>query len=157
VKEKIVSADVSAATNVSRLNTTEIMTDFLIGLTTTAVIVLFLEIFRSVDKKLIGAFTLAVIPFIYIGFSWADPLSLGSSIAAVALFLWLAYQGLRGNFLLIVWGLVLHGLWDFAYPFFSDFSPHGYDVFCITIDVLLAVYFYLRVETRWGTGSVIRA
>jgi len=124
------------------------MNDFYIGLTTTAVIIIFLELFKTVEKRLISAFTLAVIPFIYIGFSWADPKSLVSAVLGVAFFLGLAYWGYRKNFNLIIIGLVLHGIWDVIFPFFSSEAPEGYDIFCITIDLLLALYFYFRVSPR---------
>ncbi len=120
------------------------MNDLYIGLATTAAIIIFLELFKSVDKKLMSAFTLAVIPFIYIGFSWGDPKSLIMSVVGVAFFLGLAYLGYRNNVILIVIGLVLHGAWDLVFPFFSSEAPEGYDVFCITIDLLLALYFYFR-------------
>jgi hypothetical protein len=35
-----------------------------------AVLIIFLESVRSVDKKLFGAFTLVAILFIYVGFAW---------------------------------------------------------------------------------------
>jgi hypothetical protein len=32
------------------------------------------------------------------------------------------------------------------FPLVSTIAPHGYDVFCITIDILLALYFYLKLK-----------
>lgn len=122
------------------------MIDFLIGLGTTAAVVLFLEVFKSVDKKFAATLTLSGIAFIYLGFSKTDPQSLVITISGAALFFALAYVGYRKNFTFILVGLLLHGLWDFVFPFFSPVAPEGYDIFCITIDFLLVPYFYLRVS-----------
>ena len=121
------------------------MTGFLIGLGTTAAIIAFVEIFRKMDLKLIASMSLAVIPFIYIGFS-IEPKELVLTIPAAGLFLFLAYWGYRKNYLLIVVGLALHGIWDVLFPYISNVAPHGYDLFCITIDVLLAGYFYWKLK-----------
>jgi hypothetical protein len=121
------------------------MTGFIIGLCTTAAIVAFVKIFRKIDLKLFASLTLAVIPFIYIGFS-IDLGSLMLTVPGASFFLMFAYWGYRRNYMLIVIGLVLHGLWDIAFPHVSTVAPHGYDVFCITIDVLLALYFYLKLK-----------
>ena len=45
------------------------MTGFIIGLITTAAVIAFAEIFRKIDLKFYASLNLAVIPFIYIGFS----------------------------------------------------------------------------------------
>ena len=130
------------------------MNDFLIGLAWTIGIIGFLEIFRSFDKKLLAAFTLTGIPFIYIGFSFHDPQSLFASILAVAFFVALAYYGYKNNFYLVIAGLALHALWDLAFPLFSSMAPEGYDIFCITIDVLLALYFYIRIKVIENNSPV---
>ena len=122
------------------------MTGFVIGLITTAAIVAFAEIFRKIDLKFFASLNLAVIPFIYIGFS-IDPHSLLLTIPAAAFFLLFAYWGYKKYYMLIVAGLALHGLCDLLFPLVSAVAPPGYDVFCITIDVLLAVYFYVKLKT----------
>ena len=48
------------------------MTGFIIGLCITAAIIAFAEIFKKIDLKFFASLSLAVIPFIYIGFS-IDP------------------------------------------------------------------------------------
>jgi hypothetical protein len=121
------------------------MTGFFIGLGTTVAIVAFAEIFRKIDLKFFAALTLAVIPFIYIGFS-IDPHALILTIPAASVFLMFAYWGYKKNYLLIVIGLALHGLWDVFFPHVSTVAPPGYDVFCFTIDVLIALYFYLKLK-----------
>lgn len=122
------------------------MTAFLIGLGTTMAVIAFAEIFREIDLKFFAALTLAVIPFIYIGFS-INPYALVLTIPAASVFLLFAYWGYKSNYILIVIGLALHGLWDIAFPHVSTVAPHGYDIFCITIDVMLALYFYLKLKS----------
>ena len=122
------------------------MSNFYIGVFTTITIIGILEIFKSLDKRLLGAFTLGGIAFIYVGFAWTDLPSLIITVFAVALFLALSYLGYKKNFYFIIIGLMLHGLWDILYPLFSDTAPKGYDIFCITIDLLLPIYFFPRVR-----------
>ena len=121
------------------------MTGFIIGFSVTAAIIAFAEIFRKIDLKFFASLNLAVIPFIYIGFS-IDPYALMLTIPGASFFLMFAYWGYKKNYLLIVIGLALHGLWDVVFPHVSTGSPHGYDIFCIAIDVLLAIYFYWRLK-----------
>lgn len=122
------------------------MNDFVMGLAWTIGIIGFLEIFSTFDKRLLAAYTLTGIPFIYIGFSFHDPPSLFASILAVGFFIALAYYGYKKNFYLVIAGLALHALWDLVFPLFSSMAPKGYDIFCITIDVLLALYFLFRIK-----------
>ena len=122
------------------------MNDFYIGLIVTAVVIGLMEALTFLEKRLIGALTLVGIAFIYIGFSWNDIPSLIYSIIAVAVFFALSYFGYKGNFLLIILGLILHGIWDLLFPFISSTAPQGYDIFCLTIDFILAFYFYLRIR-----------
>jgi hypothetical protein len=119
---------------------------FYVGLITSISIIVFLEIFKTLDKRLLGAFTLAGIAFIYLGFAWTDTQSLIITIFGVALFLVLSYFGYKENFNFIIAGLVLHGLWDILFPLFSTTAPKGYDVFCVTVDLLLPMYFFVRVK-----------
>jgi hypothetical protein len=121
------------------------MMGFIIGLSTTAAIIAFAEILRKIDLKFFASLNLAVIPFIYIGFS-IDPHSLVLTIPGASFFLFFAYWGYKKHYMLTIAGLALHGLWDILFPHVSTVAPHGYDVFCITIDVLLALYFYLKLK-----------
>ena len=122
------------------------MNDFYIGLITTVAVIAITEGLRFLEKRLIGALTLVGIAFIYVGFSWHDIPSLFITIFGVAVFMALSYFGYKNNFMLIVIGLALHGVWDFVFPWFSSMAPEGYDIFCSTIDFLLAIYFYIRVK-----------
>lgn len=121
------------------------MTGFIIGFITTAAIIAFAEIFRKIDLKFFASLNLAVIPFIYIGFS-IHPQALMLTVPGAAFFLLFAYWGYQKNYLLTVAGLTLHGLWDVLFPYVSSVAPHGYDLFCITIDLLLAGYFWIKLK-----------
>ena len=121
------------------------MTGFIIGLGVSASVIVFAEIFRKIDLKFYASLNLAVIPFIYIGFS-IHPHSLLLTIPSALFFLLFAYSGYKKNYLFTVSGLILHGLWDVLFPHLSTVAPQGYDVFCITIDFLLACYFYLKLR-----------
>lgn len=123
------------------------MKDFYIGFALTLAIILFLELFRKVEKKLTGAMILACIAFIYLGFSSKDVRSLPLTIGGAAFFFWLAYLGYKRSVVFTVIGLILHGTWDLLFPLISDVAPIGYDIFCLTIDILLAIYFALRIKT----------
>ncbi len=124
------------------------MTDLYIGLATTFVTILILELLRKFDKRLIAAYILVGIAFIYVGFAWYDTTSLVLVILGGSIFMALAYFGYKKNFLFVIFGLVLHGVWDMVFPFFSSAAPDGYGIFCSTIDVLLAIYLYVRIKPR---------
>lgn len=124
------------------------MNDIYLGILTVVLIIGLLELFKSLEKRLVASLTLVGIAFIYIGFCWQDILSLAYTIIGVALFLNLSYFGYKKNFNLIILGLVLHGIWDVLFPYVSLAVPEGYDVFCLTVDLLLAAYFYLRVKPK---------
>ena len=124
------------------------MKDIIIGIILCTIVIIFLESIRSLDKKLFGALTLVGIAFIYVGFAWNELLSLSIVIISVVAFVALAYYGQTKSFNLIVLGLLLHGVWDVVFPRFSSVVPEGYDIFCLTADVILAAYFYFRVRIR---------
>jgi hypothetical protein len=121
------------------------MTGFIIGLITTAAVIAFAELFRKIDLQLFASLSLAVIPFIYIGFS-VDPHSLIITIPGASFFLLFAYWGYKKHYIFTIAGLALHGIWDVLFPHVRSVAPPGYDVFCITIDMLLALYFFQKLK-----------
>lgn len=129
------------------------MEDLYVGLATTTAVIILVELLRFLEKRLIGALTLVGIAFIYIGFTWSDTTSLIYAILAAAVFVAFSYFGYKQNFIWVIIGLVLHGVWDILFPLISEMAPDGYDIFCITIDVLLAVYFYFRVRPLGARGN----
>ncbi len=121
------------------------MTSILIGVAVSAAVIILPEVLRKIDVNFYASLNLAVIPFIYIGFS-IQPESLMLTIPAALFFLLFAYLGFKTNYLFTVVGLALHGLWDVFFPHMSIVAPDGYDVFCITVDFLLALYFFLKLR-----------
>lgn len=138
-------------------NKTKNMKNFYIGLALTLLIILFLEIFRKVEKRLTSALILSSIAFIYLGFSSKDIRSLATTIAGAAFFFWIAYLGYTRSIIFIIVGLILHGLWDLLFPIVSNVAPLGYDIFCLTIDVLLAIYFAFRIRPGKSKGEYKQA
>ncbi len=129
------------------------MQDIIIGIILCAIVIIFMEGVRSLDKKLFGAFTLVGIAFIYVGFAWTELRSLIIVTISVVPFVALAYYGQTKRYNLIVLGLLLHGVWDVVFPRFSSVVPEGYDLFCLTADLILAAYFYFRFNKIGGTNT----
>jgi hypothetical protein len=78
-------------------------------LSTTVAIVAFVEIFRKIELKYFASLTLAVIPFIYIGFS-IHPKGPRTYYSGSFIVPAVRILGYKKNYLLIVAGLALHGL-----------------------------------------------
>jgi hypothetical protein len=122
--------------------------DSVIGIITSLIFILFLEVFKQFDKKLIATLTLVGIAFIYIGFVWTNSTALIIVSISVLIFSLLSYYGYQQNFRLIILGLISHGIWDLLYPYFNTLIPKGYDIFCLTVDWILAIYFYFRLKKQ---------
>jgi hypothetical protein len=120
------------------------MNDIFIGALGGIMTILLLETFKSLDGKLFSALTLVGIAYIYVGFAWHEPVSLGIVIVGTLIFTALAYFGYTYKLHLIIAGFLLHGVWDLVYPLVSNTLPEGYDKFCFTFDVIIAIYLYLR-------------
>lgn len=101
----------------------------------------------KLNRRKMGALILTGIAFIYIGFTPTEfPEVVFESLHAVA-FLLIAYYGLTVDKNLIWIGLVLHALWDAGHLYYQvDYPPQGYEVFCIEVDLILAIYFYIRMK-----------
>ncbi|MDX1960272.1 MAG: DUF6010 family protein [Leptospiraceae bacterium] len=122
--------------------------DFVIGLVFSFIVIFILEVFKFFNRKLIATLTLVGIAFIYIGFVWKSINELIFVSLGVLFFMLLSYFGFIKNFKLIILGFVLHGVWDMIFPLFSNQIPKGYDIFCLTVDLLLATYFYFSEIKR---------
>jgi hypothetical protein len=118
-----------------------------IGIITGLIIILFIGIFKRLDKLTVYGLILAGIGFLYPGFTWSDPPAfLINSIQAV-FFLLLAYYGIQKGLHILAIGYLLHGTWDLVYPLFSDLSliPPQYPHFCSSLDFIVGFYLlYLR-------------
>ena len=111
-----------------------------------------IELFRF-DRLTAGSLVLTAIGFIYVGFAGDDStLLLVNGTQALVIWL-LAYGGLRKNPMLIPLGLLLHAGWDLGYNFLvvGTGIPEGYGLFCVVVDLGLAGYFSLVIQ------SVIKA
>jgi len=123
------------------------MNQIIIGIVSATLIIGVLEIFKF-QKLYSGALILTAIAFIYVGFAGANYEALVvESIQAIAVLL-ISYYAITKRPLLIVWGLMFHAIWDSAHlliDFQIELPPH-YELICIVVDIILAVYFYIKLK-----------
>ncbi len=114
----------------------------LIGISSSLITILIFSLFKRVDKNTIYGLILMGIGFLYIGYTWTDINTVVISGVQALFFMSLAYLGIKKNYWYLVAGFILHGVWDFVYPFFasSDLLPPDYDYFCSTYDIIVGVY-----------------
>ena len=103
---------------------------------------------KHFSEKLIAASVLCSIAFIYVGFSL-----MGNSVNSIVLevsvavfFYFLAMIGYSKNNFLIAYGIVLHGIWDLLHQnglLIKTNIPDYYPLFCLSVDVILGIYFFL--------------
>jgi len=105
-------------------------------------VILFIGILRGFEKWTLYALTLTGIGFLYVGYTWSDPLSLGINAVQSVFFVFLSYYGIRKDLTFLTAGYFLHGLWDLAYDYLQlpALRPPHYDIFCFTIDFIIGVY-----------------
>lgn len=117
-----------------------------LGILTALIIIASIEALK-LHRRTMGALILTGIAFIFVGFVPTKfPEIVFEGLHAVA-FLLIAYYGLTKDKNLIWIGLVLHALWDAGHLYFNaDIAPHGYEIYCIEVDLILAIYFYLRMK-----------
>ncbi len=114
----------------------------LIGISSSVFTILLFTFFKRLDKNTVYGLILMGIGFLYIGYTWTDISTAVLSGVQALFFMSLAYLGIRKSFWFLVAGYILHGMWDFIYPFFAnpDLLPPDYDYFCFTYDVIVGVY-----------------
>lgn len=114
----------------------------LIGISSSLITILIFSLFKRIDKNTIYGLILMGIGFLYIGYTWTDINTVVISGVQALFFMSLAYLGIKKNYWYLVAGFILHGVWDFVYPFFasSDLLPPDYDYFCSTYDIIVGVY-----------------
>lgn len=113
-------------------------------------VILFITMLRGFEKWTLYALTLTGIGFLYVGYTWSDPLSLGVNAVQAVFFVFLSYYGIRKDITFLTVGYFLHGLWDLAYDYLQlpALRPPHYDLFCFMIDFIIGVYLAIL---QWKT------
>lgn len=121
------------------------MTATLIGILTGVAVILFISMLKGLDKPTLYGLTLTGIAFLYVGYTWSDPLSLVINCIQAVFFVFLSYYGMKRNFSIMIAGYFLHGLWDLIYDYLHlpSLRPPHYDLFCLAIDVIMGAYLAL--------------
>lgn len=125
------------------------------GVLTAGAIIAGSEVLK-LDKKILAALLLSAIAFIYVGLIGSDLTKLFIYGIQGLVFFLLAYFGLaKQRPQLISSGLFLHGIWDLGHLISGTKStlPEGYEIYCITIDILLAGYFWYSFKKEKRIGS----
>ncbi|WP_417909192.1 DUF6010 family protein [Candidatus Electronema sp. PJ] len=120
------------------------------------------QIFFGVFLSIIAGFYLVFTVYFGADAAW------GSEMVAALFFALLGLIGIRVPAALMV-GYALHGLWDIFHEFEAhagdlpwEFTsiPLAYGFFCLTYDVLIAVYFWTRRkewQAAWATSTTALA
>ena len=118
------------------------MTAILIGLTTSLATILFVALFKQLDKRIIFGLTLTGIGFLYVGYTWTDYTTVIISGVQVLIFILFTYLGIKKNIYYLAAGFFLHGLWDLLYGHYGNqgLLPPDYDLFCLTYDFVIGFY-----------------
>jgi len=114
----------------------------LFGILIGIVAVIFIALLRGLERRTMYGLTLTGIGFLYVGFTWSDPLSLGINIFQAVFFVFLSYYGINKSTSVLIAGYFLHGLWDLAYTYMNlpTLRPPHYDLFCLAVDFTMGLY-----------------
>jgi hypothetical protein len=114
----------------------------IIGILSGLLVITTVASLKHLDKPSMYALILSGIAFLYVGFTWTDLASLIITCLQAICFLFLAYYGVKKNFIFLIAGYFLHGAWDLLYNLFpnSDLIPPHYDLFCLSIDFTMGLY-----------------
>jgi hypothetical protein len=129
------------------------MISIIIGISSGLLLIVSFILLKNFDKPLIYGLNLAVIGFLYIGFTWSDLSSLIITCVQGLLFFLLAYYGVRKSIYILAIGFFLHGGWDLVYPFFDTpgLIPPGYDLFCSSLDFTVGIYLLILAKKAGTT------
>ena len=116
---------------------------------------------KKISDKLIAATVLCSIAFIYVGFALTENVTRNIilEIVVALIFYFIAITGYSKNSYLIALGIILHGFWDISHHSISIVStdiPDYYPLFCLIVDILLGIYFFLLFKMK-GIESKKRA
>ena len=135
------------------------MTQLLSAIAITAFVILFTRLSsKYYSANFVAATILCSIAFIYVGFSLkGNPVSsIILEVLVAVVFYLIAVIGYSKNSSLIAYGIVLHGIWDLLHHRTSIVKtdiPDYYAIFCLTVDILLGLYFFLIFRAK-GNGKI---
>lgn len=117
----------------------------IIGFVSGVVIILIFVVFKRIEKKTIYGLILAVIGFLYVGFTWSDFELFSINTFQAIFFLFFAYFGIKWNSYILIAGYFLHGVWDLIYSQVVNTAllPPQYDLFCSILDFTVGLYLLL--------------
>jgi membrane protease YdiL (CAAX protease family) len=130
------------------------MIDIISGFVAAVVIIILSRVLsKYFTTKLYAASILVAIAFIYVGFSLKNnPNSLIILEIVVALILFfVAVIGYTRNNSLIAYGIIFHGVWDFAHHnrfLINTDIPVYWPTFCSIIDIITGIYFLLIFQKQ---------
>jgi hypothetical protein len=135
------------------------MTAVSIGFLSAIIIIIKIAVFKRLGKTTVYGLTLAGIGFLYVGFTWADTLTLLVNAIQAVFFLLFAYFGIKKGFIILSAGYFVHGIWDSMYTLFFDLTiiPPNYPWFCSSLDWTVAAYLlFLNYCKKEQSKSMIR-
>lgn len=103
-------------------------------------------------ERALGALFLAIMPWVYaLGNAWNPKIPLPIlllELSAIPFYGFLAWQGWSKSYLILAGGIVAHGLiWDLVHLItLRHVVPDWYSQTCLTADLLLGIYFWLRLR-----------
>lgn len=117
----------------------------LIGISSSLITILIFAFLKQFHKNTVYALILTGIAFLYVGYTWTNLEVAGASFLQTLFFLLLAYYGLKKHPNYLVFGYIIHAVWDGLYPIIGspDLLPPDYDYFCVTYDVFVAIYLFV--------------
>jgi hypothetical protein len=111
------------------------------------------------SAKLIAATILCSIAFIYVGYSLKGNTitSIALEITVALIFYFIAVVGFVRNNAFIAGGILLHGVWDILHHIpllITTVIPDFWPAYCLAIDIILSVYFFLKFRKLNDNQSV---
>lgn len=124
----------------------------LIGILVGIAAIVFIASLRGLDRKTLYGLALTGIAFLYVGFTWSDPLSLGVNIIQALIFVFLSYYGINRSTSILIAGYFLHGAWDLVYTWLPlpALRPPHYDLFCLAVDFTMGGFL---VMVQWRKSN----
>ena len=104
--------------------------------------IILIALSKGFDKRTLYGLTLTGIGFLYVGFTWSDPLSLTINIFQALAFVFISCYGINRSIVVLIAGYLLHGAWDLGYSYLPlpALRPPHYDLFCLAVDFTMGLY-----------------